>query len=200
MSTLNEDQHIPSERKRRFIKIYIITNTYNKKIKGTTLMELFPDFVTTAQISGKFVSLMYRSPLPHKMLLVLISVADWVYPIAKVWPKGFYINEEFHWHLFLDNQWCVNVCTTVTLHTAIRYSSSCLTQASKYVHRYFSNKTTQNDSSPNRERPFSHYVNSHNIAAEMWTKMKSNLLRVTNFCIILPICTSFVNTCPKVYM
>ena len=39
-------------------------------------MELFPNFVTTAQISGKSFSLMYPSPLHQKMLLVLISVAD----------------------------------------------------------------------------------------------------------------------------
>ena len=34
----------------------------------------FPDFVTTAQDSGKVVSLMHRLPLPQEMLLVLISV------------------------------------------------------------------------------------------------------------------------------
>ena len=33
ISTPNKEQHTPSERKGRFIKIYIITNTYNKKIK-----------------------------------------------------------------------------------------------------------------------------------------------------------------------
>jgi len=34
----------------------------------------FPDFMTTAQDGGKFVSLTYRPPLPQEMLLVLISV------------------------------------------------------------------------------------------------------------------------------
>ena len=59
-------------------------------------MELFPVSVTTAQDSGKVVSLKYRSPLHQKILLVLISVGDCVYSIAKVWPKGFYVNESFH--------------------------------------------------------------------------------------------------------
>jgi len=34
----------------------------------------FPDFMTTAQDSGKVDSLTYRPPLPQEMLLVLISV------------------------------------------------------------------------------------------------------------------------------
>jgi len=34
----------------------------------------FPDFVTTAQDGGKFVSLTHRPPLPQEMLLVPISV------------------------------------------------------------------------------------------------------------------------------
>jgi len=33
----------------------------------------FPDFMTTAQNSGKVVSLTHRPPLPQEMLLVLVS-------------------------------------------------------------------------------------------------------------------------------
>jgi len=36
----------------------------------------FPDFMTTAQDHGKFVSLKHRPPLPKEMLLVLISVGE----------------------------------------------------------------------------------------------------------------------------
>jgi len=36
----------------------------------------FPDFMTTAQDGGKFVSLTHRPPLPQEMLLVLFSVRD----------------------------------------------------------------------------------------------------------------------------
>jgi len=31
------------------------------------------------------------------------------------------------------------------------------------------------------ERPFSHYVHSHRLAAEMWTTIKNNLLGEKNF-------------------
>jgi len=31
------------------------------------------------------------------------------------------------------------------------------------------------------ERPFSHYINSHRLAAEMWTTMKNNLLEKKNW-------------------
>jgi len=54
----------------------------------------FPYFMTTAQDSGKFVSLMHRPPLPQEMLLVLISVD----PRAVVRSQGFYVNENFQWH------------------------------------------------------------------------------------------------------
>ena len=91
--------------------IYVIINIYNKKIKGPALMELFPDYMTTAQDSGKVVSLMYLFPLPQKMLLVLISVGGWVDTSAIVRPKGFYVNENPLTHV-CDNQRCVDVCTT----------------------------------------------------------------------------------------
>jgi len=109
-----------------------------------------------------------------------------------------------------DNYRCSICAPRVTRHTSIRYSSSCHTHASTWVHRYSSllqwsvpvgpvlsvggsftyfarnarctvttdllcdiptHKTT---SSP--ERPFSHYIHSHRLAAEMWTTMKNNLL------------------------
>ena len=41
--------------------------------EGSTKLR-FPDFMTTAQVGGKIVSLTHRPPLPQKMLLVLISV------------------------------------------------------------------------------------------------------------------------------
>jgi len=54
---------------------------------------------------------------------------------------------------------CV-LCTKCTLHSNHRLTV------------WYSN--TQNDFSP--DRPFSHYIHSYRLAAEMWTVMKNNLL------------------------
>ena len=47
-----------------------------------------PDFMTTAQESGKVVNLKHRPPLPPGILLVLISVRGWVDPRTIVRSKG----------------------------------------------------------------------------------------------------------------
>ena len=50
----------------------------------------YPDYMTTAQDGGKVVSLTQRPPLlPQEMLLVLISVRDWVDPRDIVRSEGF---------------------------------------------------------------------------------------------------------------
>ena len=142
--------------------ISVITNIYNKKTKGLTLMELF-----TA--TGK---------------------------LKKV--------------IFFNNQRCSLCAPQVTRHTSIRYSSSCHTRTSAWVHRYSSllqwsvtlgqrgllgvsfayfarnarctvttdlhcDIPTHKTTSP-PERPFSHYIHSHRLTVEMWTTMKNNLL------------------------
>jgi hypothetical protein len=48
----------------------------------------FPDFMTTAQDGGKFVSLTHRPTLPPKIHLVHISVRGWVDPRDIVRPEG----------------------------------------------------------------------------------------------------------------
>jgi hypothetical protein len=50
------------------------------------------------------------------------------------------------------------------------------------------------------ERPFSHYIHSHRLAAEMWTMMKNNLLGKKMFWVVPSICTGFVNMCPTVFL
>ena len=54
----------------------------------------FPDFMTTAQDSGKVVSLTHRPPLPLEIVLVLISVRGRVDPRAIVRSEIFYVNEK----------------------------------------------------------------------------------------------------------
>ena len=78
---------------------------------------------------------------------------------------------------------CV-LCTKCTLHSNHR------------LNVWYSN--TQNDSPP--ERPFSHYIHSHRLAAEMWTTMKNKLLGKKKFWVVPSICTGFVNTCLTVFL
>jgi len=52
--------------------------------------------MTTAQDGGKVVSLTHRPSLPQEMLLVLISVREFVDSRAIVRSERFYVNEKFN--------------------------------------------------------------------------------------------------------
>ena len=166
----------------------VITNIYNKKTKGPTLMELF-------KVIGKL-------------------------------KKFFFF---FFWRLEM-----FDMCTTVTRHLSLRYSSSCDTRVhmgasifftatmirafrsarsrgngrtntlhEMYVAQqpqtYSCDISTHKTNSP-PERPFSHYIHSHHLAIEMWTTMKNNLLGRGGGLVVPSICTGFVNTCPTVFI
>jgi hypothetical protein len=76
---------------------------------------------------------------------------------------------------------CV-LCTKCTLHSNHRLSCDIPTHKTSPL-----------------ERPFSHYINSHRLTAEMWTTMKNNFLGKI-FWVAPSICTGFVNTCPTVFL
>jgi len=48
----------------------------------------FPDYVTMTQDGGKVISLKHRPAFPQDMLLVLISVTDWIDPRTIVRSEG----------------------------------------------------------------------------------------------------------------
>ena len=145
----------------RFMMFSVITNIYNKKTKAPTLMQLF-----TA--TGKLKKVFFLTPgdvrcVHHRwhgthrydIQVLATHASTWVHRYSSL----------LQWSVPLGQRGHVAMvgrilCTKCTLHSNHR-----LTRV------IFQHKTTFPP-----ERPFSHYIHSHHLAAEMWTTMKNNLL------------------------
>jgi hypothetical protein len=141
-----------------FIMFSIIVHIYNKKTKGPTLMELFTPtgklkkfFFTTRDV--QCVHQGWHGTHQYSIQVLATNTSTWVYRYSSLLQWSVPLGQRGHVAKVL----CV-LCTKCTLHSNHR-----LTVCDIATH-----KTT---SPPGR--PFSHYIHSHRLAAEMWTTMKN---------------------------
>ena len=166
--------------------VCVITNIYNKKSKGPTLVELF---TATGKLKKVFFLQLYMFGVctagdngthRYDIQVLATQASTWVHQYSSL----------LQWSVALGQRgleggsfaYCArNARCTVT--TALLCDIP-------------THKTT---SAP--EQPFSHYINSHRLAAEMWTTMKNNLpFRGGGVWVVPSICSGFVNTCPTVFL
>ena len=149
----------------RFIMFSVITNIYNKKTKGTTLMELF---TATGKLKVFFLTTRYVRCVHHgwhsthryDIQVLATHASTWVNRYSSLLQWSVPLGQRDHVVLSVGGSFAYfarNARCTVTTET---YSCDIPTH-----------KTT---SPP--ERPFTQYIHSHRIAAEIWTTMKNNLL------------------------
>jgi len=145
----------------RFKTFFVYTNIYNKKTKWPTLMELF----TATRKLNKFcfwqlemfgvcttgdtahIDTIFKF-LPHTRQHACIDILHYCND-----PWLYVSDVTWQWW---DEYFARNARCTVTTDLLCDIPT---------------NKTT-----PQLERPFSHYIHSHRLAAEMWTTMKQYLL------------------------
>jgi hypothetical protein len=145
----------------------LITNIYNKKTKGPTLMELFTateklkkSFLTTRNVL--YVHIGWHGTQRYVIQVLVTHASTWVHRYSSMLQWSLPLGQRGHharmvlsvggsFAYFARNARC-----TVSIDL-----NSC------------DIPTHKSTSSP--ERPFSHYIHSHRLAAEMWTAM-NNLL------------------------
>jgi hypothetical protein len=156
----------------------VITNIYNNKTKIHTLMELF-----TATGKQKKFCLTTRdvrcvhhgSYGTHRYDIQILAThtSTWVHRHSSLlqwsvpWTKD----------LVCRRVLCI-LCTKCTLHSNHRLTAVIFQHTKRVLPP---------------ERPFSHFIHSHRLAAEMWTTIKKNW-------VVPSICTGFINTCPTVFL
>ena len=140
----------------------VITNTYNKKTKVLTLMELFT-------VTGKLKKCFFFWQLYMFDVCTTGTRHTSIRNSSScTWPLDFCLHRHpvsvnclYHTRMVLSlgrsfAYFARNARCTVTTHLFVRYSNT--------QHDFYS------------KRPFSHYIHSHRLAAEMWITMKNNLL------------------------
>ena len=137
----------------------MITNMYNKKTKGPTLMELFTAtgkriFLTTRDVRCVY----HRWHGTHRCDIQVLPKHEstWVHRYSSL----------MQWSVALGQQGLLGgsfayFCTKCTLHSNHRFARVIFQHTKRLLPP---------------ERPFFHYINSHHLAAEMWTTIKNNLL------------------------
>jgi hypothetical protein len=163
----------------------VIINIYNKKTKGPTLMELF-----TA--TRKLFFYNYRCSVCAPRVTRHTSIR---------------YSSSCHTHTHTRQRVNAIFCTAVMIpaFTSARSRGNCRTNTLHEMHvaqwpqTYTCDIPKHRTTSP-PERPFSHHIRSHRLVAELWTRMKNNLLGKKNLWFVLSICTCFVNTCPTVFL
>ena len=164
----------------------VITNIYNKKTKGPTLMELFTAtgklkkffFSTTRDV--RCVHHWWHGTHRYGIQVLATHASTWVHRYTSLLQRVVALGQRGHVAMVL----CV-LCTKCTSHSNCRLNSCDIP----------THKTT---SPP--ERPFSHYIHLHHLAAEMWTVVINNLMGKKNFWVAPSICMDFINTCPTVFL
>ena len=145
----------------RSIMFSVITNINNKKTKEPTLMELFTatgklkrGFQTTGDV--RCVHRGWHGTHRYDIQVLATNASTWMHLYSSLLQWSVPLGHRGHVAMVL----CV-LCTKCTLHSN---------------HRHACDIPTHKTTSP-PERPFSHYVHSHRLAAEIRTTMKKYLLK-----------------------
>ena len=167
----------------------VITNIFNKKTKGPTLMELF----TATWKLKKGCSFFF--------------LTRGIRCVHHGWHGTHRYGIEF---LATRVNMSASIFFTAAMIRTFRSASS-HGNVGKNIFAYFVRNTrctvttdllcdiaTHKTTSP-PERSFSHYMHSHCLVAETWNTMKNNFLG-THFWVVSSTCTGFVKTCPTAFL